>query len=532
MSNSKLGWYAFNPASSQQTHFQVVSIDGIERLGGTYYFDIDLATKEYGLDLNELLGKPATLSLEPWGGDQRYFHGVMTRVEIVSEIMQDMLLYRIRLEPGIVKLEQTVLNEAYVDSAQGLEISDLIQQVFKRHSLASGQDYSLKLGAPVTRRSFVMQYKESDWNFLSRWMEFEGVFYYFDQGSSTGIEKIVFVDDISSLPTTDITLNYRPNGSIAMDQYKTTMTKFGQYRIGRTQNVELQNYNYRHAQDLVEASSNRSETSWGTNIVFGNDLRSNQQAKSYAKFHTEALSVESNVFQGQTLASTLVIGGMVTVKDHPRHAFNATYRVISIRHKGSQAAFGLSKTEINGVKTEDNYYVAEFEAIPSTAPFRLPLKTPRPYISGYLPAQIESSDGNTASVDKYGRYKVELLFDSVTHDQMKGSAWVRMASPYNGPGQSEDTGFHFPLLRGAEVMLAFMDGDPDQPVIVGVLNNSLTPSSVNNKNPTLNRVVSRLGNELHLDDTPKTPGVRIQSSNRSVSVVMGAFGGRFGRDDS
>ena len=115
---------------------------------------------------------------------------------------------------------------------------------------------------------------------------------------------------------------------------------------------------------------------------------------------------------------------------------------------------------------------------------------------------------------------------------MKGSAWVRMASPYNGPGQSEDTGFHFPLLRGAEVMLAFMDGDPDQPVIVGVLNNSLTPSSVNNKNPTLNRVVSRLGNELHLDDTPKTPGVRIQSSNRSVSVVMGAFGGRFGRDDS
>lgn len=532
MSNSKLGWYGFSPSSSQQTHFQVVAIDGVERLGGAYYFDIDVATKEYELDLIELLGKAATLSFEPWGGDQRYFHGVMTRVEIVSEVMQDMLLYRVRLEPSIVKLEQTVLNQAYVDSAQGLAISDLIEQVFKRQSLASGQDYSLQLGAPITRRSFVMQYKESDWNFLSRWMEYEGVFYYFDQGHSSGHEKIVFVDDISGLPTTDVTLNYRPNGSIAIDQYKTSMIRFGQCRTGRTQNVELQNYDYRHAQDLVEASSNRSEASWGKRIVFGDDLRTNQQAKSYAKLRTQALGVESNIFQGQTLASTLTIGGLITVKDHPRHAFNSTYRVISIRHRGSQAAFGVSKMEINGVKTEDNYYVAEFEAIPSTVPFRLPLKTPRPYISGYLPAEIESSDGNTASVDKYGRYKVELLFDSATHDQMKGSAWVRMATPYNGPGQSEDTGFHFPLLRGSEVMLAFMDGDPDQPVIVGVLNNSLTPSSVNNKNPTLNRMVSRLGNEVHLDDTPKTPGVRIQSSNRSVSVVIGAFGGRFGRDDS
>jgi uncharacterized protein involved in type VI secretion and phage assembly len=81
-------------------------------------------------------------------------------------------------------------------------------------------------------------------------------------------------------------------------------------------------------------------------------------------------------------------------------------------------------------------------------------------------------------------------------------------------------------------MLAFMDGDPDQPVIVGVLNNSLYPSTVNNANNTVNRIVSRLGNELHMDDTVQTPGIRMQTPNGSGAVLLGAFGGQFGRDST
>ena len=528
---SKLGWYAFTPASSQQTNFEVVSFDGIERLGEAYSFDVDVASASYDLDLNELLGKPATLTMQPWGGEWRYFHGVITKIEVLREIAQDMLLYRARLEPSVVRLRQSLINCAYVDSAKELDISNLIKRVFDKNGLQSGIDYELKLGSPVMKRSFVMQYEESYWDFINRWLEFEGVFFYFDQGDSDGSERIVFVDDIASLSSHSKTMMYRPYGSIDVDQYKTSVISFGQRQVGLAQSVTLQNYNYRRGQDMVTASSSRSQTSWGSNIVFGGNIKNNQQANAYVKFRTEALNAQSLVFQGQALAGNLNVGSVVTLQEHPRKSFNQRYRIVSVRHRGSQTGFGLAAPEINGTKVNDNFYIADFEAIVDDTPFRLPLKTPWPHISGYLPAQIDGEDSNVPTLDEFGRYKVVFLFGSSQHDQMKGSTWVRFAGPYNGPGEAGNTGFHFPLVRGAEVMIAFMNGDPDQPIIVAAINNSLTPSSVNNVNSTINRIVSRTGNELHMDDTAETSGVRIQSSNHSVAVIMGAFGGRFGRDN-
>ena len=532
MADSNLGWYAFSPVNSQRAEFQVVSIDGTEHLGGTYRFDIDLVSPNFDLDLGEFIGSSAALSLQPWGGSLRYFHGIVTQAELVSEIAQGKALYRMRLEPKVVRLRQNIQNEAYLDSVNGLSLADLLQKVFERQGLQPGQDYQNQLGTAITKRSFVMQYQESDWDFLSRWIEFEGAFYYFEQGDAQGTEKIVFVDEVSSLPQTTHDLEYRPDGSITMDQYSKALISFGESRQGVTQTVTLQNYDYRHAQDLVEVSASVKSPAWGTHMIYGDDLRNNEQANAYALRRTQGLDVAAHFYKGRAFATGIAVGETVTVKGHPRKLLNNTFRVTSVRHRGSQAGFGMAVPEGVGLTNEQSYYVAEFEAIPAQSPFRLSLKTPRPRVAGYLPAQIDSDDGETAALDKYGRYKVQLLYDIAAHDTMKGSAWVRVASPYEGPGQSGDTGIHFPLSRGAEVMLAFMDGDPDQPVIVGVLNNSLTPSTVNDQNNTVNRIVSRLGNELHLDDTAQTSGIRMQTSNGTASVLIGAFGGKFGKGNS
>lgn len=532
MADSNLGWYVFNPVTSQQTDFQVAAIDGVEYLSGAYHFDIDVVSTNFDLDLTEFIGASAALSMQPWGGALRFFHGVVMSAEMRREIAQGRALYRMRLEPRIAQFKQTLLNEAYLDSANGLALSDLVQKVCERQGFQLGQDYQLQLGTPITKRSFVMQYRESDWDFLNRWVEFEGAFYYFQQGDETGNETIVFVDDISALPSNNISLKYRPGGSIGSDQYSTALIAFGERREGVAQTVSLQNYDYRHAQDLVEVSASVSSPGWGSSMFYGGDLRNNDQASSYATQRAQALDVQAHGFRGQTLATGLTVGATVTVQDHPRKALNDNFRIVKVHHRGSQAGFGMSVPEGIGVTTDQNYYLADFEAIAAQTPFRLPLQTPRPFIGGYLPAQVDSDDGETAALDQYGRYKVQLLYDAANHDTMKGSAWVRLASPYEGPGQSGDTGMHFPLSRGAEVMLMFMDGDPDQPVIVGALNNSLTPSSVNDQNNTVNRIVSRLGNEVHLDDTTSTSGIRMQTSNGTASVLIGAFGGRFGKSQS
>ena len=532
MADSTLGWYAFNPVTSQQTDFQVAAFDGTERLGGAYCFDIDLVSSNFDLDLSEFVGTPAALSMQPWNGALRFFHGVVTAAEMVHTVAEDKALYRMRLEPRLSMLRQTVLNLAYLDSVNGLALSDLVQQVLNRQGLELGQDYQLQLGTPITRRSFVMQYRETDLDFLTRWLEFEGAFYYFIQGDAQGQESIIFIDDVSALPPNTLDLKYRPGGGISMDQYATSLTKLGEARKAITQTVALLNYDYRHAQDLVDTTSDVQSPSWGQVFNYGDDLRNNDQANSYAGLRAQALDAQSQVFRGETFASGLTVGATISVTGHPRQAFNTNFMITQVRHRGTQAGFGVSVPDAAGRPSDQNYYIAEFEAIVAQTPFRLQLQTPRPKVSGYLPAQIDSDDGQTAALDRYGRYKVQLLYDAAAHDTMKGSAWVRLAAPYQGPGQTGDTGIHFPPSLGTEVMLAFMDGDPDQPVIVGVLNNSLYPSTVNNANNTVNRIVSRLGNELHLDDTVQTPGIRMQTPNGSGAVLLGAFGGQFGRDST
>jgi type VI secretion system secreted protein VgrG len=529
MADSTLGWYALSTDSSQNTEFQVAAMDGVEALGETYYFDLDLVSPNFNLDLSELLGTGATFSFSPWGADQRYFHGVLTRIEAVREVDSGSMLYRARLEPWFAQFRQSQTNIAYVDDVNGLALSDLITQVMDRQGFQSGFDYALQLSAPIAPRKFVTQYHESDMDFLRRWLEFEGAYYYFDQGDPDGSETVVFVDDISALPTAPIALQYRGGAAISTDQYLSALLSFGETQTGVPQTASLQNYNYRRAQDLVVATANNASAGWGTVMAYGGDLRNEDQASAYANLRAQALGVDWQVFSGESYVSQLGAGATISVSGHPRDALNANFLVTKVRHRGSQAGFGIS---VGGGRKdapiEQSFYVAEFEALASNTQFRLPLTTPRPRISGYLLAQIDAEDGGVAYMDDYGRYKVLLPYDSSDHDPTKASAWVRVATSFQGPGSPGQTGFHFPLLQGTEVALAFLDGDLDQPIIAGVLNNSLIPQNVNQNNPAINRIVSQLGHELQLDDSTATPAIRMQSSSAAVSVLMGAYGGQIG----
>lgn len=529
MADSTLGWYSLSTESSQDTQFEVAAVDGVEALGETYYFDLDLVSPNFNLDLAELLGTEATFSFSPWGAGLRYFHGVLTRVEAVREVDSRSMLYRARLEPWFAQFRQFQTNIAYVDDVNGLALSDLITQVMDRQGFQSGFDYSLQLSAPITKRKFVMQYHESDMDFLRRWLEFEGAYFYFDQGDSDGSETVVFVDDTSALPTTPITLQYRGGAAISTDQYLSALLSIGETQTGVTQTASLQNYNYRRAQDLVAATADNTSAGWGTVMSYGGDLRNEDQANSYANLRAQALGVDWQVFRGESYVSQLSAGSTISVSGHPRNAMNANFLVTKVRHRGSQAGFGISAGGgPTDAPVEQSFYVAEFEALSSNTQFRLPLTTPRPNIAGYLLAQIDAEDGGVAYMDDYGRYKVLLPYDSSDHDPTKASAWVRVATSFQGPGSPGQTGFHFPLLQGTEVALAFLDGDLDQPIIAGVLNNSLIPQNVNQNNPAVNRIVSQLGHELHLDDSTATPAIRMQSSSAAVSVLVGAYGGQIG----
>jgi type VI secretion system secreted protein VgrG len=523
MAQSELSWYQFSCSSSQKVDFQVASIDGQEALGTTYRFVIDLVSSNLHIDLGELIQKSATLVLSPWNATQTVFNGMITQAESFEHVAGEKMMYRVILEPRVAQLADSILNAAYSNDILGLSTADILKKILERNGFNNGVDFDLsKLSAPARKRVFVMQYQESDLDFMHRWCEFEGIFYYFIQDPDKKIEKIIFIDNNSSFSTNAVALKFRPYGSIAIDQYQSSLTKLSEAHRVVTREVHVQNYNFRKSQNDISAKKSDPNLSWGKRMWFGGDFRDNNEANHYAKIRFESLQVDQLKVTGRGFATGIYPGSKVSIDDHPRGNLNTSFRVTSVHHQGSQAGFGI-QTRADATDVENNFYQSEFTAIPEATPFRMAIKTPRPMIAGYLPAIVQSDMRGNADLDRWGRYRVKLVFEN----SGEVSTRVRLATPYNSPSDLGQSGMHFPLLPHSEVMLAFMDGDPDQMVIAGALNNSQSLSPVNHNNPAKNRMLSKIGNEVHLDDDDKTSGVRIRSAKGSGMFFIGSFGGNF-----
>jgi len=528
MADTNLGSYEFQVSSSQQPNFVVGAISGKERLGEPYSFEIDLISKKVGLNLEELMGNSATLIINPpWNGKSVSYHGIVTQAQSFSETLDKKTHYRLRVEPTITKLKQTILNYVYTNTSQGYTLSSLLTTVFNRYSLESGTNYQLNLNSAIESRHFVMQYEETDFDFMQRWLEYEGAFYYFKQGSSC--EEMVIIDDNMSLPTNSLSLKYIQQGTMNKTELTEALMSFNATQDLNIQTVKLQDYNYRHAQDTVSGSKKNNKALWGEHFIFGGKLLKNDNAKKYADLRVQAACTLGLVVRGKTMVTGIMPGALISVSNHPDKSLNKQFRVIAVNHTGSQSSFGSSFSESDESSNHDNnFYTATIEVIPSDVQFRLPLKTPCPKVAGFLPGVIDG-DGNTKIpvLDKHGRYKVKFPFASNTYDPGKASPWIRMATPYGGGGEQGNSGLSFPLLVGTEVMLIFNNGNPDLPEIAGALANSLTPNTVNDQNPSVNQMISHAGNQLQLDDTANSSGVRFLSNQGSM-MFLGAFGGKFG----
>jgi type VI secretion system secreted protein VgrG len=398
--------------------------------------------------------------------------------------------------------------------------------VFNRYSLQSGTNYQINLRPPIETRKLIMQFEETDFNFMQRWLEYEAAYYYFKQGSEG--EEMVIVDDTSNLPTNSISLKYIPEGTISQNQATEGLMHFVATQELTIQSVQLQDYNYRHAQSLVEGSSQNNQALWGTIFSFGGNLLTNEHAKKYAQLRVEAAGTLGMVVRGKTQVTGITAGSLISVSQHPDQSLNTQFRVISVHHAGMQTGFGVGVSKQDETTEETNFYTATFEVIPTSTQFRLPLKTPRPRIYGFLPGIIDGEgDGKTPELDGQGRYKVRFPFACNIYSPGKASPWIRMATPYGGGGERGNSGLSFPLLIGTEVMLIFNNGDPDLPEIAGALANSIAPNTVNNQNPSVNQMISHGGNQLQLDDTNNASGVRFLSNQGSM-MYLGAFGGKFG----
>lgn len=510
--------FAFKSKASSAPAFDVVSFKGEEGISKLFRFDITLVTTSQQVDLTQLIENEATFATRTTTGTvYTPYHGILSEVELLGQV-DNYLFYRVVLVPALWKLTLTKINEVYLNEQS---IPDLISSLLRNNGLSSSNFKVLLKNASAYRaRSFVCQYQEDLLSFISRWMEKEGLYYYFEQDETA---QLSIVDYKEAHPATPISLNYVPRENIQTNRLDQAVTAFAWKQAQVAETIVVQDFNYRQASlaDSLKAQSSVANGRTGQVMFFGDNVRSESEVSRLASVRAEELACQAEIFKGESPAVGIRSGYFLSLSGHYQNDCNGQFLVTSVEHEGSQVGVVLSgQTTAYADGENATVYLARFVANRASQQYRSACRTPKPLIASLLNGVIDSEgSGTTAELNEYGQYKVQLLYDLAEKPASKGSAWIRMANPYGGNGH----GMHFPLLKGTEVIIGFLSGDPDQPVIVGAVPNSENPNVVIDQNVQSNGFKTVSGNVISLEDEDSNQGITIHSPSGNSYFYMGQF---------
>ncbi|HUT53478.1 MAG TPA: type VI secretion system tip protein TssI/VgrG [bacterium] len=499
--------------------FVVVNFTGTEGLSRPYEMDITLMSGQPEIDLKAVLENPAALYLRP--GHKLPIHGLIAKFKQLNEVDGN-VFYQAILVPRLWQLTLFNVSEVYLE----MTFPEILEQVLQEGGLTPS-DYRLELermnpdhALPYRTWSFVCQYQETHLNFISRWMEREGIYYFFEQGEDS--ETLVITD--SSIIHVDLPeeklVHFSPPSGLETLEQKQAVTRFVCEQKQLPRKVVLQDFNHRRSPPIIQGEAEVSPSGRGEVCIYGEHMKDQEQASAYARIRAEEILCGETLFHGDTTAAFLRPGFFFDLDRHYRASFNRKYLLLGIEHDGSQAALlaagvrkGLSEKE------QRPFYRNLIEAISSDVQFRPERKTPKHRFHGTINAKVEGEgEGKYAELDQFGRYKVKFPFDRSDRAGQKASRWIRMAQPFAGPNE----GMHFPLRKGAEVLLTFMDGDPDRPIIAAAVPGAEGQSVVKDQNATKNLIKTSGGNKMHFEDQEGNQRILLHSPTADSWVRIGA----------
>lgn len=465
---------------------RVAGFRGTEALSSVYRISVFLhIANDEDFDMADVLGARARLDILP---GQYAIHGILADVELLNDFAKSGL-FRATLVPELWHLSLTRHSRIFVNET----IPQIIEKVLKSSGLQASE-YKIDVQGAYKTLDHVCQYEESNLDFISRWMEREGMYYYFDQGDDR--EILVITDYLQShhaLSPKPVRYHAQSGGDSSSGASFESFT-FKQARLPSS--VHLKDYDYTKPSLVVAGSHPVSATSLGEIHHYGDNFLTPAEGKRLATVRSEEFLAREKVFHADGRVYNLRSGYTFLLDDHPRAGFNTDYLVTSLDHFGNQSANVADLKKFLDLP-HDDVYRCHVTCIPAKTQFRAPRTTALPRIYGVEEAVIDATDGHPyAEIDSHGRYKVKIKFDESDLDSGTASMWVRMLQPHGG----DIEGFHFPLRKGTEVLLVFMGGDPDRPVITGVAHNSHNPSAVTGANSTKNVMQTGGRNRMEMED--------------------------------
>jgi type VI secretion system VgrG family protein len=507
--------FVSNALSLDEETFGVIQIKGVEGISKPYEFEIMLVSDNPDIDLDEILEVPAKFTIHRENGDDVYFHGMLAEFEQLHK-NNNYIFYRAFLVPRLWWLSLTHHNQVCLDKS----VPEIIELALCDAGLTS-LDFEFRLKKKYEKIDYVCQYNENHLDFISRWLEREGIYYYFDQTGS--VEKIIFTDTLiahTSLENDGI-VHYAPDSGL-IEADKTEIVNSFTCRVRQLpRRILLRGHNKQCTSQSILGMAEVDERGRGTDYLYDANFPSTEEGNRLAQIHAEAINCRKREFVGDSTAPFMEPGYTFKLENHFRDSFNQKYLVESVSHDCNQIGYLIPEIAV-GLKEYKSsvYYRNSFSAIPSDVQYRPEHKTAKPRISGTLHAIIDAEgSGQYAELDDQGRYKVRLPFDiNDEHQDGKASTYLRMMQPY----ANQKGGMQFPLTKGTEVLLSFIDGDPDKPVIAGAISNLETPSPVSDKNQTESVIQTGGNNRIRMEDKKGKERIIMETPTSNSWVRIGA----------
>ncbi|QFY42159.1 type VI secretion system tip protein VgrG [Candidatus Methylospira mobilis] len=424
--------FSFEAVKCPKDAFFVVQFEGEEALSALYRFELLLASKDSDIDAGALIGTAAHFSLSDGvvDGQPATYQGLIQEFSYEYE-SGGWTFYQAILVPVLWKLETFVLSEVYLDKSRPEIFNTVLENAGMRRN-----DFEMRLSsdsANAPKLEYICQYRESYLTFISRWAERLGVYWWYE--NTGGQEKAVFTDLRTAHKDEATTLHYQPAGELdAQSTQKRRCQRLRQVAQNQPKHVVIRDFSaHRASQELKGTAPVDPETGIGEMHFFGRKLKSVMDIEQRAKIAAESLRCRAVRYFGSSTATGLRCGHFVRLAGHPRNSFNRRYLLTEATHRGSQAGLLLDGLGIDTKQKISDFYLADFTAIPDDVQFRPEERHPWPRIIGTINAFIDAEgSGQYAELNQYGEYKVQVPFAMSKKSDYRGSAWIRMATPYAG----------------------------------------------------------------------------------------------------
>ncbi|EGE7938195.1 type VI secretion system tip protein VgrG [Escherichia coli] len=487
----------------------VEHFSGREEMSQTYYYIINFTSTDNDLDAGLLLRKSATFTMGTGGlkeqVSQKVVHGVITDFRRISG-SADQAKYQVILEPFIKLLDRQHRSHRFFVNKS---VPEVVTEVLQEHGL-KGWEFEFRLKKTYPKREQINQYQESDLQFIQRLLAEVGIFYFFTLQPDTQTEIVHFGDSQAAL-TFDKTLAINSPSGMNDNRADSVWGLNVTHNVAEA-SVTTKAYNHREAQYLLQSAPADMTHGDGDGINYGEVYHYHfrhlergdkidpvpETANFYARLGHERYLAEQVRITGNSTDATLAPAQVLTITDSLPPTLPAL-----LRNPVLLTCVGFSASRKDALQV-----VLKGVPYSEVICWRPPL-LPRPKITGTMTARVTSAKegGIYAWQDASGMYRVK--FDADRDDKNPGqeSMPVRLAKPYSGDAY----GFHFPLIQGTEVAIAFEEGDPDRPYIAHALHDSRHVDHVTDKNGTRNVIRTPANNKLRMEDKRGEEHIKIST---------------------